>query len=69
MHTDLNKAFPNLLSSHIQDLVEAFRDELSGDFEDLCIVMVTDDLIFDVKAFRHFIEVCISSSESRSLEA
>ena len=47
--------------------MEAFRDELTGDFEDLCIVMVTDDLIFDVKTFRHFIEVYSSNSESRSL--
>lgn len=51
----------------LQDLVEAFRDELSGNFEDLCIVMVTDDLVFDVKTFKHFIEVRAQSISTEGL--
>ena len=45
-----------------KDIVDVMRDELSGDFEDICVALVTDDLCFDVHTITLLIE-----QESRHL--
>ena len=37
--------------------MEVLHDELDGDFENLCVALVTDDLIFDAHTVQLLMEV------------